>query len=93
MLLFKSDDWGKGGCFRVLHLHSGEPYLAERADMEVRPVEVVRASDWADAAADAVLDDLRGRRGIGDEIDALREDDVFQEMRSAIADIIRAAAP
>lgn len=48
------------------------------------------ARDWAHAAARGILLDLKGRSGVGNELDQLDED-TRVELVESVAEIIRAA--
>lgn len=47
--------------------------------------------DWAQTAADAVIDNLRDRRGIRQAFDGV-DDEVMEEIRDTLAGIIRDTA-
>jgi hypothetical protein len=44
--------------------------------------------DWATRAADLILEDLKGRKGVGNELDNV-DDEIFQEIQDTMAEIIR----
>jgi hypothetical protein len=50
------------------------------------------ADDWADNASRTIVLDLRDRKGLGNAFDEA-DRDIQEEIRSTIADIIRAATP
>lgn len=51
--------------------------------------------DWAQEAADAILENLSGRKGVGDELGALEngDEEIWQEIRAEVAEIIRSKKP
>ncbi|MGF6996846.1 hypothetical protein P3T25_005221 [Paraburkholderia sp. GAS32] len=66
------------------------PYDAPDVWLQASDLPPPPALDWAHAAARGILEDLRGRSGVGNELEALDED-VRTELVESVADIIRTA--